>query len=92
MRLSYPVPQQVLDDGFSVLLARLIGLELAVMPAWIYKKAAMEAIRKNEPPNYNGYFMTSFLFNLTEFTRLFSERCSQAVLVCLCFCYNNVTF
>ena len=46
-------PNDVLETGFRHLISTLIMEELTNMPAWIYRKTAMEVTRRNEPPNYN---------------------------------------
>ena len=43
----------VLENGYLPLLLNLVRLEIESMPLWIYRKAATEVTKKNEPPNYN---------------------------------------
>lgn len=43
---------EVLLTGFYSLLSRLIHKEIESMPIWIYRKAATDTTKKNEPTNY----------------------------------------
>ena len=45
---------KVLENGYLLLLSHLVSLEIQTMPIWIYRKAAAEVTKKNEPTNYNS--------------------------------------
>ena len=45
----------VLETGFYTLLVQLVKEEIKNMPIWIYRKAAADATKKNEPTSYNRY-------------------------------------
>lgn len=51
---------EVLDKGFYSLLLHLVKEEIQSMPIWIYRKAAAETTKKNEPTSYNKYFKDKF--------------------------------
>lgn len=44
-----------LKKEYFLLLSHLVGQELQSMPIWIYRKAATETTKRNEPANYSGY-------------------------------------
>ena len=50
----------VLETGFYSLLKHLVNEEIKNMPIWIYRKAAADATKKNEPTSYNRYFKKLF--------------------------------
>lgn len=49
----------VLRIGFRALLSRVIEKEIQTMPIWIYRKAATDVTRKNEPTNYSSYKLSN---------------------------------
>lgn len=44
----------LLLPGFVPLLSHLIQKEIETMPIWIYRKAATDVTKKNEPNNYSS--------------------------------------
>ena len=55
MKLMDCYEDQVLQTGFYWLLYQLISKEIQAMPIWIYRKAAADATRKNEPTTYTRW-------------------------------------
>ena len=58
---------QVLEKGFHALLFQLVNEEIQNMPIWIYRKAAADAVKKNEPTSYNRYLNSVFFCNFLFF-------------------------
>lgn len=63
---------ELLLTGFVPLLSHLIHKEIETMPIWIYRKAATDATKKNEPNNYATY---GFEKNFSILTTLNSKSC-----------------
>ena len=55
-------PNDILESGLFRVISKLINDEVNNMPMWIYRKAALDVTKKNEPPNYNRFFL-SFILN-----------------------------
>lgn len=43
---------EVLSTGYVSLISQLIRKEIENMPIWVYRKAATDATKQNEPGNY----------------------------------------
>lgn len=54
MKLMDVYDDEILMPGFFTLLSHLIKEEIRSMAIWIYKKAANDATKKNEPSNYSS--------------------------------------
>uniref|UniRef100_A0A0P5JGL1 RE24967p n=1 Tax=Daphnia magna TaxID=35525 RepID=A0A0P5JGL1_9CRUS len=54
MKLMDFYDDEIVMNGFTTLLSHLIEEEIRSMPIWIYKKAANDATKKNEPSNYSS--------------------------------------
>ncbi len=44
----------ILNDGFYTLISTLVQHEIKIMPIWIYRKAATDTTKRNEPVNYSS--------------------------------------
>ncbi len=55
MKLMDYYDDEILPTGFQSLLSHLIEEEIQLMPIWIYKKAANDATKKNEPTNFSSW-------------------------------------
>ena len=53
MKLLDVYKYEVVESGLVQLLTKLADEEIQNMPAWVYRKAATDITKKNEPNNYN---------------------------------------